>query len=111
MKTALEYQPAAQLLREWTQNFTGTSVGGDANDLPIEQSRWTKWKLLDKNNAQSVSYCRMEKSESTLFGRLADRLNFWSGNARCAAKNKIIETLEHQGIELTEDIRQALPGR
>ncbi len=111
MKTAREYQPAAQLLREWTQNFSGTPDGGDANDLPAEKSRWTKWKLTNENDAQSVGYCRMEKSESTLFGRLVDRLNYWSGNARCAAKNKIIETLEHQGIELTEDIRQALPGR
>lgn len=111
MKAAREYQPAAQLLREWTQSFSGTPDGGDANDLPAEKSRWTKWKLTNENDAQSVGYCRMKKSESTLFGRLADRLNYWSGKARCAARDKIIETLEHQGIEITEDIRRALPGR
>jgi hypothetical protein len=111
MKAAREYQPAAQLLREWTQSFSGTPDGGDANDLPAEKSRWTKWKLTNENDAQSVGYCRMEKSESTLFGRLADRLNYWSGKARCAARDKIIGELNQKGIEITEDIRQALPGR
>jgi len=42
---------------------------------------------------------------------LADRLNFWSGNARCAARNKIIEALKQQGIEITDDIKKALPDR
>jgi len=46
-----------------------------------------------------------------LLGRLADRLNFWSGNARCAARNKIIEALKQQGIEITDDIKKALPDR
>ena len=46
-----------------------------------------------------------------MLGRLADRLNFWSGNARCAARNKIIEALKQQGIEITDDIKKALPDR
>ena len=111
MKTTHDYQPAAQLLNEWTQKFPGTQDGVDGNDSPAEKSRWTKWKLQNENDVHSVSYCRMEKSESTLLGRFADRLNFWSGNARCAARNKIIEALNQQGIEITEDIRKALPDR
>lgn len=111
MKTSHDYKPAAQLLNEWTQKLSDTQGGVDGNDAPAEKSRWTKWKLSDENDVHSVSYCRMEKSESTLLGRLADRLNFWSGNARCAARNKIIETLQQQGIELTEDIKKALPDR
>ena len=111
MKTSHDYQPATQLLNEWTQKLSDSQGGVDGNDAPAQKSRWTKWKLSDENNAHSVSYCRMEKSESTLLGRLADRLNFWSGNARCAARNKIIEELNRQGIEITEDIRKALPDR
>lgn len=111
MKTSHDYQPAAQLLNEWTKKFSGTQDGVDGNDPPAGKSRWTKWKLTDENDVHSVSYCRVEKSESTLLGRLADRLNFWSGNARCAARNKIIEALKQQGIELTDDINKALPDR
>jgi hypothetical protein len=111
MKTSHDYQPAAQLLNELTQKFSGAQDGIDGNDQPAEKSRWTKWKLLNENDLHSVSYCRVEKSESTLFGRLADRLNFWSGNARCAARNKIIEALSQQGIEITDDIKKALPDR
>jgi hypothetical protein len=111
MKTSHDYQPAAQLLNELTQKFSGAQDGIDGNDQPAEKSRWTKWKLLNENDLHSVSYCRVEKSASTLFGRLADRLNFWSGNARCAARNKIIEALSQQGIEITDDIKKALPDR
>ena len=111
MKTSHNYKPAAQLLNEWAQKFSGTQDGVDGNDQPAEKSRWTKWKLQNENDVHSVSYCRMEKSESTLFGRLADRLNYWSGNARCAARNKIIEALSQQGIEMTDDIKKALPDR
>lgn len=111
MKTSHDYQPAGQLLNEWTKKFSGTQDGVDGNDPPAGKSRWTKWKLTDENDVQSVSYCRVEKSESTLLGRLADRLNFWSGNARCAARNKIIEALKQQGIEITDDINKALPDR
>jgi len=111
MKTSNDYQPAAQLLNEWTQKSSGSQDGVDGNDAPAETSRWTKWKLMDENDLHSVSYCRMEKSESTLLGRLADRLNFWSGNARCAARTKIIDALTQQGIEITEDIKKALPDR
>ena len=111
MKTSHDYQPATQLLNEWAQKFSGTQDGVDGNDQPAEKSRWTKWKLTDGNDVHSVSYCRVEKSESTLLGRLADRLNYWSGNARCAAKNEIIEALRQQGIEITDDIKKALPDR
>ena len=111
MKSSHDYQPAAQLLNEWTQKISGAQDGIDGNDQPAEKSRWTKWKLLNENDLHSVSYCRVEKSESTLFGRLADRLNYWSGNARCAARNKIIEALSQQGIEITDDIKKALPDR
>lgn len=111
MKSSHDYQPAAQLLNEWTQKISGAQDGIDGNDQPAEKSRWTKWKLLNENDLHSVSYCRVEKSESTLFGRLADRLNYWSGNARCAARNKIIEALSQQGIEMTDDIKKALPDR
>jgi hypothetical protein len=111
MKTSHDYKPAAQLINEWTQKLSDTQGGVDGNDAPAAKSRWTKWKLSDENDVHSVSYCRFEKSESTLLGRLADRLNFWSGNARCAARNKIIEALQQQSIELTEDIKKALPDR
>lgn len=111
MKTSHDYQPAAQLLNEWTQKLSGTQDGIDGNDAAAEKSRWTKWKLSDENDVHSVNYCRMEKSESTLLGRLADRLNYWSGNARCAAKNKIIQALRQSGIEITDDFKKALPDR
>jgi hypothetical protein len=111
MKTSHDYKPAAQLLNEWTQKLSDTQGGVDGNDAPAEKSRWTKWKLSDDNDVDSVRYCRVEKSESTLLGRLADRLNFWSGNARCAAKNKIIQALRQSGIEITDDIKKALPDR
>ena len=111
MKTTNDYKPVAQLLTEWSPKNSGAQNDDDTNDLPVEKSRWTKWKLQDENNADSVSYCRMEKSESTLLGRLADRLNYWAGNARCAARNKIIQALMNQGITISEDIRKALPDR
>lgn len=111
MKTPHTYQPATQLLTEFIQKLSGTEKSSDAVAPPSEKSRWTKWKLLDENDVHSVSYCRMEKAESSLLSRLADRLNYWSGNARCAAKNKIIEELTQQGIEITEDIKRALPDR
>ena len=111
MKTSHDYKPAAQLFKELTQKFSDTQGGVDGNDAPAQKSRWTKWKLSNENDAHSVSYCRIEKSESTLLGRLADRLNFCSGNARCAARNKIIEELNRQGIDITEDINKALPDR
>jgi hypothetical protein len=111
MKTGRDYQPAAQLLNEWTQKISGAHDGLDGNDQSSEKSRWTKWKLTDENDVHSVSYCRVEKSESTLLGRFADRLNFWSGNARCAARNKIIQALRQQGIEITDNIKKALPDR
>lgn len=111
MKTSHDFQPAAQLLNEWTQKFFGAHDGLDGNDQSAEKSRWTKWKLTNENDVHSVSYCRVEKSESTLLGRFADRLNFWHGNARCAARNKIIEALSQQGIKITDDIKKALPDR
>lgn len=111
MKSSRDYQPAAQLLNEWSRKSSDTHDGIDGNDAPAEKSRWTKWKLQNENDVHSVSYCRMEKSESTLLGRLADRLNFWAGNARCVARKTIIKALTQQGIEISSDIRKALPDR
>jgi hypothetical protein len=39
MKTSHDYQPAAQLLNEWTKKFSGTQDGVDGNDPPAGKSR------------------------------------------------------------------------
>lgn len=111
MRADNQLQTPSRLFEEFTSE-PADSCNEDVNkDVNSHKSRWIKWQSVNDRGKNSVTYSRVDKSESTLLGRLFDRLNYWSGNARCTAKIEILNELEKNGIEVTEDIRRSLPDR
>ena len=97
----------AELLRE----SPSSKIDGNDNDVQGAKSRWVKWSSVTTGNQNTVIYNRVNKSDSTMLGRLWDRLNYWSGSARCTARNELITELRKNGLKVTDDIKKSLPDR
>jgi hypothetical protein len=101
----------SRLYAELLNESPSAKIDGNDHDVQGTKSRWVKWTSVNLGNQNTVVYNRVNKSDSSLLARLWDRLNYWSGNARCAARNELINELKKNGLEVTDDIKKSLPDR
>ncbi len=111
MRADNQQPTTSRLYAELLNESPSAKIDGNDHDVQGAKSRWVKWSSVPIGNQNTVLYNRVNKSDSSLLGRLWDRLNYWFGSARCTARNELIAELRKNGLEVTDDIKKSLPDR